>query len=140
MFDLSDFYSYCRENDIDIIPYRNAPSEGTTIRDGEEYAIFLDFTKIKSMRVLKGVCCHEIGHAATGALHKVCSLYDLVERSEYRANRWVAQNYLTAEHFMDAFSAGYTELWQLAEFFDLPEDVVKNAYAYWAERQDINFP
>lgn len=53
MFDLSDFYSYCRENDIDIIPYRNAPSEGTTIRDGEEYAIFLDFTKIKSIACTK---------------------------------------------------------------------------------------
>lgn len=139
MFELSDFFNYCTKNDIDVIPYRDAPCEGTTIRDGEDYAIFLDFTKIKSTRLLKGVCCHEIGHAATGALHKVCSPYDLVERSEYRANRWVAQHCLTEEQFRDAFSAGCSELWQLAEYFDLPEDVIKAAYAYWTESRGVDF-
>lgn len=139
MFELSDFFNYCTNNDIDVIPYRNAPCEGATIRDGEDYAIFLDFTKIKSTRLLKGVCCHEIGHAATGALHKVCSPYELVERSEYRANRWVAQHYLTEEQFREAFSSGYSELWQLAEYFDLPEDIVKTAYAYWTESCGVDF-
>ena len=139
MFELCDFYDFCRKNDIDVIPYQNAPSEGTTVRDGNEYAIFLDFTKIQSMRLLKGVCCHEIGHAATGALHKIYSPYELVERSEYRANRWVAQNLLTEERFREAFAAGYTELWQLADYFDLPEDIVKSALSYWTDRRNIDF-
>ena len=139
MFELCDFYDYCEQNDIDIIPYYNAPSEGATIRDGEYYAIFLDIAKIRSTRVLKGVCCHETGHAATGALHKVSSPYELVERSEYRANRWVAQNYLTEQHFREAFAAGYTELWQLAEYFDLPEDVIKTALSYWVDSRGVDF-
>jgi hypothetical protein len=103
------------------------------------YAVFLDFTKIPSTRVLRGVCCHELGHAATGALHKVDSPFELVERSEYRAARWVAENYLTAELFREAFAAGYTELWQLVEFFDLPEDCIKTALTYWKERKGIDF-
>lgn len=139
MFELSDFYSYCKANRVDIVPYFGAPSAGTTVRDGECYAVFLDFEKIKSTRLLRGVCCHELGHTATGALHKVASPYELVERSEYRAIRWTAQQYLTAEAFSEAFAAGYTELWQLADYFDLPEQDIKKALSYWTERRGINF-
>ena len=67
MFDLSNVYAYCKDNPIDVIPFDGAPSEGTTIRDGGWYAVFLDFSKIHSTRTLKGICCHERGHAATGA-------------------------------------------------------------------------
>ena len=139
MFELSQFYGYCRKNGIDVIPYAGAPSPGATLRDGGYYAIFLDFTKIPSLRLLRGVCCHEWGHAATGALHKVSSPYELWERSEYRANRYMAQTFLKVEDFQEAFDAGYTEPWQLAEYFELPEQDVKNALSYWTERKGIVF-
>ena len=139
MFEISNFYEYCKKHQVDVIPYAGCPQPGATIRDQGFYAVFLDFTKIPSTRMLRGVCCHELGHAATGALHKVDSPFELVERSEYRAARWVAENYLTAELFREAFAAGYTELWQLAEFFDLPEDCVETALTYWKERKGIDF-
>lgn len=139
MFELSDFYSYCKDNRITIIPFANAPSKGITMRDRDLYAIFLDFTQIRSTRLLKGVCYHEIGHAATGALHKVDSPFETVERSEYRANRWSAETFLTVEDFQEAFAAGYTELWQLSEYFDLPEADVFKAYCYWTESRGIDF-
>ena len=62
-----------------------------------------------------------------------------MERSEYRANRYMAQHYLTEADFREAFAAGYTEPWQLAEFFDLPEQDIKNALSYWTERKQVNF-
>lgn len=139
MFELQDFYAYCTDNQIDVIPYAGCPTPGATIRDGEWYAVFLDFSKIWSMRLMRGVCIHELGHAATGALHKLDSPYELVERSEYRANRWAAEHYITEADFRAAFAEGYTELWQLADFFDLPEEDVKNALTYWSERKGINF-
>ena len=139
MFELDRFYHYCKENRVDIIPYPGAPKAGATIRDGEYYAVFLDFSKIKSLRLFRGVCCHELGHAATGALHKVSSPYEMWERSEYRANRYMAQHFLKAEDFQEAFHAGYTEPWQLAEYFDLPEQDVKNALSYWTERRCVKF-
>ncbi len=139
MFEISDFYDYCREHHVDVIPYMGCPSPGATIRDQGCYAVFLDFSKIRSTRLLRGVCYHELGHAATGALHKVNSPYELVERSEYRANRWAAEHYLSDADFRAAFADGYTEPWQLAEYFDLPEADVKNALTYWAERKGIDF-
>ena len=139
MFELSQFYEYCRKNKVDVIPYMGIPHPGATIRDGDRYGVFLDFAQIQTTRLLRGVCCHEMAHVATGALHKVSSPYELVERSEYRANRWAAQRFLTAEDFREAFQSGYTQLWQLAEYFDLPEQDVKNALTYWTERRGIDF-
>ena len=76
---------------------------------------------------------------ATGALHKVDSPYELVERSEYRANRWAAEHYLTQEDFREAFACGYTELWQLADYFDLPQRDVESALRYWAMSRGVDF-
>ena len=139
MFEISDFYGYCKSHNVDVIPFDGCPQPGATIRDDGFYAVFLDFTKIKSTRLLRGVCFHELGHIATGALHKVDSPYELVERSEYRANRWATETFLTEEAFREAFALGYTELWQLSEYFDLPERVVADALTYWKERKNISF-
>ena len=139
MFELCDFYKYCRDNHVDVIPYFGCPQPGATVRDQGFYAVFLDFSKIQSTRLLRGVCCHELGHAATGALHKVDSPFELVERSEYRADRWAAEHFLPAEDFQEAFQQGYTELWQLAEYFDMPESDVHKALTYWQDRKGIDF-
>ena len=139
MFELSQFYDYCKRNCVDVIPYMKMPSPGATIRYGSDLAVFLDFSKIHTTRQLCGICMHEQGHIATGSLHKVDSPYETVERSEYRANRWAAENYLTVENFQEAFDAGYIEIWQLSEYFNLPEQDIKNALVYWAECRGIDF-
>ena len=139
MFELSDFYNYCKQNNVDVIPFMGMPSQGATVRDGTEMAIFLDFSLIAGTRQLKGVCLHEQGHAATGALHKVCSPYETVERSEHRANRWCAEHYLTEEDFRKAFRGGCTQLWELAEYFDLPEPDIEKALNYWTDCRGIDF-
>ena len=139
MFEISDFYHYCKTHQVDVIPYDGCPKPGATIRDDGYYAVFLDFTQIKSTRLLRGVCYHELGHVATGALHKVDSPYELAERSEYRANRWAAENYLTKEAFQEAFQAGFTELWQLEKYFDLPQADIREALRYWTDSRGIDF-
>ena len=139
MFEISDFYQYCKAHQVDVIPYDGCPKEGATIRDAGYYAVFLDFTKIKSTRLLRGVCYHELGHVATGALHKVDSPFELAERSEYRAIRWAAENYLTAEAFQEAFDEGFTELWQLSEYFELPEADIRAALRYWTDSRGVDF-
>lgn len=139
MFEISDFYGYCRKNNVDVIPYFGCPQPAATIRDQGEYAVFLDFSKICSTRLLRGVCYHEMGHVATGALHKVDSPYELAERSEYRANRWAAQHYLTVQDFRQAFADGCRELWELSEYFELPERDVQAALEYWRDRRGVQF-
>ena len=139
MFELSQFYEYCRRNRVDVIPFAGIPQPGATIRDGSHYAVFLDFDQIRSTRLLRGVCAHEMAHAATGALHKVDSPFELVDRNEYRAKRWATEKFLTQEDFRSAFHCGCTELWQLAEYFDLPEKDVQWALDYWQNSKGVDF-
>lgn len=139
MFEISDFYNYCTQHNVAVIPFDRCPQPGATVRDQDFYAVFLDFTKIRSTRLLRGVCYHELGHLATGALHKVDSPYELVERSEHRANRWAAEHYLTKEAFLQAFRQGCTEVWQLADYFELPESDIRSALRYWTECKGVNF-
>ena len=73
------------------------------------------------------------------ALHKVDSPFELIERSEYRADKWVAEHFLTQEDFREAFQGGCRELWQLAEYFDMPESEVQKALTYWTERKGVDF-
>ncbi len=139
MFELVDFYEYCKQNAVQVIPFSGIPHPGATLRYGEHYAIFLDFSQIPSTRLLRGVCCHEMSHVATGALHRVNSPFEPVERSEYRANRYTAQRFLTEKAFRRAFADGYTEPWQLAEYFDLPQKDVETALRYWTQSRGIDF-
>ena len=124
---------------MDVIPFAGCPCPGATVRDGVYMAVFLDFTQIRSTRLLRGVCCHELCHVATGALHRAGSAFDSVARSEYRANRYAAQKFLTEKAFRRAFAAGYTEAWQLAEYFDLPQADVEKALRYWVEAKGVDF-
>ena len=111
MFELRDFYEYHRQNNVPIIPFPGMPAPGATIRDNRDgaIAVFLDPTKLPTLRMLRG------------------------------AVRYTAERYLTAEDFNEAFQAGYTELWQLAEWFDLPEPDVEAAYHFWKEARGVAF-
>ena len=139
MFDLSNFYDYCTEKDVDLFVQQDMPFWAVILRDQGYYAIAMNPNKIPDMRCFRAVCMHEQGHVATGALHKVSSPYQLWEQSEYRANRWDYEEYLSPQDFRTAFRKGYTAPWQLAEYFDLPQRDIEKALHYWTQCREVNF-
>ena len=86
MFSTSEFYSYCRTHDVDIIPFNRLPAEATTVRYHNAYAVGLNFLKLKTVRQVRTAMLHESGHLHTGALHKVDSPFQLVAQNEHRAD------------------------------------------------------
>lgn len=139
MFCLSDFYNYCIENDVDVIPFNHLPASAATVRYRGDYSVGLNFEQIRTARQLRTVTMHEVGHLHTGALHKVDSPFQLVEQSEYRADADSFRRYLPVSEIADAMQKGYTEPWQLAEYFDLDEDYIKKALHYWTECRGVDF-
>ena len=86
MFQLSDFYGYCKQNDVDVMPFAMLPRAACTVRDGQNYAVVLNFKRLHTVRQMRTAMLHESGHLHTGALHKVDSPFQLVEQNEYRAD------------------------------------------------------
>lgn len=74
---------------------------------------------------------HEGGHYATGTTHEVCSPWDLVEKHEYSADKWAVEHAVTPEALDDAVAAGYTEIWQLADYFGVTEDFMRKAVCWY---------
>ena len=74
MFSLSDFYGYCKMNDVDVFPFNSLPQAACTARDQGYYAVALNFSKLKTTRSMRTAMMHESGHLHTGALHKFTAL------------------------------------------------------------------
>ena len=110
-----------------------------TLEVDGSYGIFMDFDEIKDSAEEAVVVAHEGGHFSTGATHKVSSPYDLVEKHEYKANRWAFEHYLPADELKTAMASGLTEPWQLAEWYGFPESFVRRALEYWTTRRGVDF-
>lgn len=66
----------------------------------------------------------EMGHWHTGSYYTFNSNPRLRAQMECRADFWMVSHMITPENLRTAFEDGYVELWQLAERFDLPEQII----------------
>lgn len=139
MFDTSKFYRYCDQHDVDVIPFDRLPADAATVFYKGYYSVGVNFQRIRGVRHLQTAFMHELGHLHTGALHKVSSPFQLMQQNEYRADADSFKRYLPPDEIRAAMQAGYTEPWQLAEYFDLEESYIKKALHYWTQCRGIDF-
>lgn len=130
MVELNSLYEDMRTQQVALYTYDVGEETSVTIELNDQYAIFLDPFRVGSIPEMKRILAHELGHCATGCTHKVSSPIDLVEKHEYKANRWAIERYIPFDELCSAIKYGYTERWQLAEYFDLPEAFIQKALNY----------
>lgn len=102
-----------------------------TIESNGRYGIFIDDNEINNSAEETVVVAHEGGHFSTGATHKVCSPYDLIEKHEYKAWKWAVEHCISAEELDDAVAEGYSEIWSLAEHFNVTEDFMRKVVCWY---------
>lgn len=105
--------------------------QAATIELKGRYGVFMDFGNIHTGAEELVVVAHEGGHISTGATHRVDSPYDLVEKHEYKADKWAIQRLIPEEALDEAVADGCTELWQLAEHFGVTEEFMKKAVCWY---------
>ena len=139
MIEMSDIYSGIARTGAALYSYDIGFSDAATIELNGRYAVMFDPSLFSSIRSLKWALAHENGHCATGCTHKTGSPWDLIERHEHKANRWAFETYLPPQEIQRAISAGYTEPWQLAEWFDIPQADLEAALRFYAQNRNIVF-
>lgn len=122
-----DLYKDMRSEGIDLMEHSLLRSEAVSICSDGAYGIFIDTNKMETLAEELSVVAHEYGHCATGATHVVYSPLDLVEKHEYKANKWAVHRLISINDLHEAFRDGYTEVWNLAEYFDVTEDFIRTA-------------
>lgn len=137
--ELAEIYRDAQQLDVRIFPYDIGFAAAATIEVGGRYGVFLDFDRLGTLQEFKAALAHEMGHCATGCTHRVSSPHDLICRHEYKADRWAFQRYLPFEALQRAARAGCREPWQMAEYFQLPEAMVRRALRYYLGARGLRF-
>ena len=74
---------------------------------------------------------HELGHCLTGSFYNIYATADNRRRHENRADKWAVEYLIPARELDEAVAAGYTQLWQLAEYFGVSEDMIRKALCWY---------
>ena len=74
---------------------------------------------------------HELGHCITGSFYNRYAAIDYRQRHENRANKWAIQALIPVEELDDAIAEGCTEIWELAERFQVTEAFVRKAVCFY---------
>ena len=74
---------------------------------------------------------HELGHCEYGGFYNRYSKYDIRAKAERRADKWAFAKLVPYGQLMRAVRHGVTEVWDLAELFDVSCEFMQRAIAYY---------
>ena len=115
-------YWYSMESGLESLVVETAP--GRT-------AIAIDPLKLTGLGDEKYKLAHELGHSLTGSLYRRSTPLDERGRNEQRADRWAIEHLLPFESLEAAVSTGRTRMEELADYFQLPQNFIEMAVAYY---------
>ncbi len=93
--------------------------------------IAIDPHKVKSIADRKEKTVHELGHCMTGAFYDASCPVIPRGRCEHRATAWAVTHTFTRRTLIKAIKSGLTEIWQLADYFNVTEHFMKDALTYY---------
>lgn len=121
---------FCDENKI-ILDYCRLPKNGSLSFEDQNglYIVMDDGEMTEAQKKIH--LAHELGHCMTGAFYRAYSPLETRSRCEHKANVWMINRLLPKAELEKAFSQGITESWELADYFDVTEELVKMAYDHY---------
>lgn len=127
MKNLPEIYEEADENDVMILEHKIGARKSIITHTQDTTAIAINSKLIETAAEEKTIIMHEMGHHYTGAYYTEHSKFELKCRKEYRAHRCSIMRYLPLEELQEAVNKGYTEIYELAEYFDVTEDFILTA-------------
>lgn len=80
---------------------------------------------------------HELGHCMTGAFYNIFSPMCHPGRCENRANIWAIKRLVAKEKLENAICLGTTDVWELAEHFNVTESFMAKAVEYYKMTSEV---
>lgn len=74
---------------------------------------------------------HELGHCITGSFYNRYASRDCRQKHENQANKWAIEALISVDDLDQAIAEGYTEVWELAERFQVTEDFIRKTVCYY---------
>lgn len=115
---------------VDCFELKNQPCLSIQDEDYNCY-IAIDPMQLESEQQEREYLAHELGHCATGAFYSRYSPLSNRGQMEYRATLWQIKKLIPKDELNQAFEQGYVEIYQLADYFEVSEDLIKFAVDYY---------
>ncbi len=131
MITLNSLYILAEQDGTPVIDMQihNDSVGAMSVCDGDgDCIIAIDIKKLKGEADHTVKMAHELGHCRTGSFYNEKSPFDLKSKHEYRADKWAIMELIPYDDFIKACKNGYTEVWQLAEYFGVTEDFIRKAH------------
>lgn len=129
---IDELYILAEEEKVDVITFDLGKCEALSTMDSEgQCYIAIDPRRIASGADEKSKLAHELGHCMTGSFYNVYSPYDSRQRNENHADKWAIKKLIPEEELEEAVADGCTEIWELADHFDVTEDFMRKAISWY---------
>lgn len=124
--DIGALYQIAQSERIPVIPACIPENGSLCIQTGDlRCYIGLDLDVMDDVPTLAVHLAHELGHCVTGSFYNRWASCDLRQKHENRADRWAIERLVPREQYDAALRNGCTEIWNLAEYFDVTEDFMR---------------
>ena len=129
---IQDLYDLAKQQNIEVLPY-SLPQNGSMslmLEDGRCFVGMDDSVRDGGIQERVHLS-HELGHCVTGSFYNIYAAVDHRQRHENRANKWAIQTLIPLDALDDAIADGCTELWELAERFQVTESFIRKAVCFY---------
>ncbi len=128
MDQLSALYQQAEKEHIPILAYALPQTGSLALQlDNGQCYIGMDYDQMPDPRDQVVHLSHEMGHCLTGAFYNRYAKMDLRQRQEIKADKWAIHRLVPMEELDDAIARGYTEFWELADYFGVTVEFMKKA-------------
>lgn len=123
-----DLYVLAKQQNIEVIE-TNLPENGSLsiMDDSGNCYIGIDESVMDGGALEIVHMAHELGHCLTGSFYNRHTRFDVRQRHENRADKWAIRQTISVDDLDAAIASGYTEIWQLAEYFSVTEQFMRKA-------------
>ena len=127
---MTDLHRIADEAGIRVEYCRIPLNESLSVEDADGDFVLMDYGLINTGAAERTHLAHEIGHCVQGAFYNPYATLDVREKHEKRADKWAIEALIPADDLEQAIADGYTEIWSLAEHFNVTEDFMKKAVCW----------
>ena len=124
---LPDLYRCARQNQIPILRYPMPRCSSMSMPTERGCVIGMDGSVCDGGPQERVHLSHELGHCMTGSFYNRYTPYDVRRRHENRADKWAVRNLIPADALDEAIASGHTQMWELAEHFEVTEAFMRKA-------------
>lgn len=130
--ELLELYQLADAEHIPVYSYDLPQTHSLSLMNNDgSCAVAIDPFGLNSTKDEKIRLAHELGHCVTGSFYNRYSDFDIKAKSEWKADKWAIKKLIPKDELQAAFEQGYTEPWDLAEYFNVTEEFIIKAVNYY---------